>query len=219
MARILVLNPTSSVSVTAAVDRGLAPLRFPGGPEIICDTLAEGPAGIETQAHIESVVQPIARRIADDPADAFVLACFSDPGLFLARETVAKPVLGIGESAFFMAAGMARTFGIISILDRSIPRHLRYVQMLGLTDKLAGDRAANTGVAGLADGCNALDRLIAVGRALKDQDGAGALVLGCAGMTPYRTEIEAAVGIPVIDPTQAAVARAIGLIALGYGRI
>ncbi len=46
--RILVINPNSTVAVTEDIDRALAPLRFQGGPEIECLTLAEGPPGIET---------------------------------------------------------------------------------------------------------------------------------------------------------------------------
>jgi allantoin racemase len=39
-------------------------------------------------------------------------------------------------------------------------------------------------------------------------------VLGCAGMAQYRQQIAHAVGLPVVDPTQAAVAMAIGAVRL-----
>ena len=61
--RIVVINPNSSVSVTQAIHETLAPLRFDKGPAIDCLTLAEGPPGIETQDHIESVVDPICETI------------------------------------------------------------------------------------------------------------------------------------------------------------
>jgi len=41
------------------------------------------------------------------------------------------------------------------------------------------------------------------------------LILGCAGMARYRARLEAALGLPVIDPCQVAVATALGRIALG----
>ena len=47
--------------------------------------------------------------------------------------------------------------------------------------------------------------MIEVGRALKSEDGAQAVVMGCAGMARHRVPLEQALGIPVIDPTQAAV--------------
>jgi len=217
MARILVINPNSSTSVTASMDRGLDPLRASATDEIASVTLAEGPAGIETQADIEAVVLPLSRLIATESADAYVIACFSDPGLALARETVSKPVVGIAESSFLMALGLGYRFGIVSILEMSIPRHLRYVRQVGLADRLAGDRAIGFGVTELAGG-NVIERVVEVGRALRDQDGADVLILGCAGMGHWRAKAEEALGIPVVDPTQAAVARAIGLVALGYRR-
>ena len=51
--------------------------------------------------------------------------------------------------------------------------------------------------------------MIEVGRALKEQDGANAIVMGCAGMARHRKPLEDALGIPVIDPTQAAVTMAL----------
>ena len=58
------------------------PSIFADGPEIECRTLAEGPYGIETQEHVESVTLPLRRLVAEsNDADAFVIACYSDPGL------------------------------------------------------------------------------------------------------------------------------------------
>jgi Asp/Glu/hydantoin racemase len=215
MSRIVVLNPNSSRHVTEAMARGLDPLRHPGGPVLDCLTLAEGPPGIETQRHIEQVVLPLVDALRDQPADAYVIACFSDPGLALARETLAAPVVGIAESAMLMALGLGHRFGIVALSNRSIARHLRYVRSLGLSDRLAGDRPIDAGVTELS-GDEVLTRIVATGRALRDQDGANVLILGCAGMGHYRAAIERALGLPVIDPTQAAVARAITLLALGY---
>ncbi|HKD57676.1 MAG TPA: aspartate/glutamate racemase family protein, partial [Hyphomicrobiaceae bacterium] len=47
---------------------------------------------------------------------------------------------------------------------------------------------------------------------LRDKDAADVIVMGCAGMARHRQPLEAALGIPVIDPTQAAVAMAIGAV-------
>jgi len=40
--------------------------------------------------------------------------------------------------------------------------------------------------------------------------------MGCAGMARYRGRLQAALGIPVVEPTQAAVAMAIGRVRLGW---
>ena len=60
--RILVINPNSNEMVTEGLRQALVPLAFAEGPEIVCETLREGPAGIETQEHVESVTLPLRRR-------------------------------------------------------------------------------------------------------------------------------------------------------------
>jgi allantoin racemase len=54
--------------------------------------------------------------------------------------------------------------------------------------------------------------MVEVGRQLKEEDGAEAVVMGCAGMARHRRPLEDVLGIPVIDPTQAAVTMAIGAV-------
>jgi allantoin racemase len=41
--------------------------------------------------------------------------------------------------------------------------------------------------------------------------------MGCAGMARHRAPLEAALGVPVIDPVHAAVAMAIGTVQAGRG--
>ena len=53
--RILVINPNSNHLVTQGLENALKPLGFDGGPEIVCETLAEGPYGIESQADVDGV--------------------------------------------------------------------------------------------------------------------------------------------------------------------
>ncbi|MFM8802217.1 MAG: aspartate/glutamate racemase family protein [Tagaea sp.] len=216
--RILVVNPNSNVNVTRGIDAAVAPLRLPGGPEIECMTLKDGPPGIETQAHVESVVQPLARTVAarDNDCDAFVVACFSDPGLYAAREATKKPVLGIAECGMLTALTLGERFGIVAILPRSVPRHLRYVGARGLEARFAGDRPIGLTVAELSDDARTLARMIEVGRELRDKDGADVIVMGCAGMARYRDRLQAEIGVPVVEPTQAAAGMALARVRLGW---
>ena len=208
MTRILVVNPNSSAAVTEALDTAVEPLRAPVEGVIECVTLAEGPPGIETQADVDAASAHVTRAIEREIADAYVIACFSDPGLHAARERTDRPVFGIAESAILSALALGTRFGIVAILDRSIPRHLRYLDALGLRSRFAGDRAINIGVTDLADESRTLSRVIDVGRALRDHDGADVVILGCAGMARYRDAVEQALSLPVVDLTQAAVGQA-----------
>jgi Asp/Glu/hydantoin racemase len=216
--RILVINPNSTVAVTRAIDDAMEPLRIAGGPEIACLTLDEGPPGIESQTDADGVIMPLCRVIGEQEAAcaAFVIACFSDPGLFSAREATARPVLGIAECGILTALTLGHRFGVISILARSVPRHLRYIAAMGLSQRLAGDLPVGLGVTELGDARTALTRMIDVGRLLHDDHGADVLVMGCAGMARYRADLEETVRVPVVEPTQAAVAMAIGRIRLGW---
>jgi Asp/Glu/hydantoin racemase len=215
---VIVINPNSTVAVTAAMDEGLAPLRLAGGPTIECLTLAEGPPGIESQSDADSVIAPLCRtiRARDNDAAAFVVACFSDPGLYSARDTTRKPVLGIAECGILAALTLGQRFGIIAILATSVPRHLRYIGAMGLTGRLAGDLPIGLGVTELAQEGVTLKRMIETGVRLRDEQGADVLVMGCAGMARYRGRLQAALDIPVVEPTQAAVTMAIGRVRLGW---
>ena len=214
--RILVVNPNSTEAVTEAIDRAMEPLRLAGGPQIVAITLKEGPPGIESQSDADSVIMPLLRLIREEEreADAFVIACFSDPGLFAAREATRKPVLGIAECGILWALTLGHRFGVISILARSVPRHLRTIAAMGVRDRLAADLPIERGVAALADERATLERMIAVGRRLREEHGADVLVMGCAGMARYRAVLEEAVRLPVVEPTQAAVAMALGRLRL-----
>jgi len=216
--RIVVINPNSSVDVTDGIDAAMQPLRFSDGPSIDCLTLKDGPPGIETQRHVDSVVGPLCDLIEREGnnTDAFVIACFSDPGLHSARETTTRPVMGISESGITTALTLGEKFGIIAILPKGITRHKRYIRQMGLEGRLAGDRAIGVGVTGLSAEEEVESRMTAVGRKLIEEDGADTLIMGCAGMARYRHHLEDTLGVPVIDPSQAAVADAIAAVRLGY---
>jgi len=214
--RILVVDPNSNEIVTKGLADALAPIVFADGPQIECRTLAEGPYGIETQEHVESVTLPLRRLVAgSNEVDAFVIACYSDPGLHACREATSRPVFGINEAGVLTALARGERFGVIAIGQRSIARHRRYLRQIALLDRLAGERPLEMSVAETASGDKTLRRMVEVGNRLKDEDGAEAVVMGCAGMARHRAPLEEALGIPVIDPTQAAVAMALGTLQAG----
>ena len=215
--RILVINPNSNPAVTRLFSAELEPLRFADGPEIVCETLAEGPIGIESELHVAQVAEPLRRLVvARADADAYVIACYSDPGLHVCREATAKPVFGIQSCGIAMALSLGERYGVLALKTASIKRHLRYLRQLGLVERLAGERPLDLTVAESAEGEHTLDRLTEVGTALRDLDGADVLLLGCAGMARHRAPLEARLGIPVIDPVQAGVAMAVSILCMRH---
>jgi Asp/Glu/hydantoin racemase len=216
---IYVINPNSNKSVTAGIDAAVAPLRSADGPAIACVTLLEGPPGIQSQRDVDGIVGPLLKQAAslESEAAAFVVACFSDPGMHALREQSARPVLGIAECGVLTALTLGQRFGVIAILPTSVPRHLRYFGAMGVLDRFAADLSIGLGVSELSDEQRTLERMIDVGRTLRDAHGADVLVMGCAGMARFRETLERELGIPVVEPTQAAVTMAVGRVRLGWG--
>jgi len=209
---IVVINPNSNEAVTSALDDALQAFRFPGGPGIECLTLAEGPFGIESQLDSDQVVVPLVRLVERRPdASAFVIACYSDPGIDACRSVASVPVFGIQESGLLAAMARGDRVGIIAIAEPSVARHRRYMRRMGVMNRVVAERPLNMTVDETARGNRTLDRLTEVGRQLLG-DGADVVVLGCAGMARHRQPLEQALGIPIIDPTQAAVAMALGAV-------
>jgi len=216
--RILVINPNSTEVVTRGIDEAVEPLRMAGGPAIDCVTLKEGPPGIETQQQVDAVVSPMLNLVLSKEKQyaAFVVACYSDPGLYALREATRKPVLGIAECAILTALTLGPKFGVIAILKQSIPRHLRYVGAMGVSGRLAAELPVGLPVVELSNEDKTFGRMVEVGKALRDRHAADVVIMGCAGMARYRKALQDELGVPVVEPTQAAVAMAIGRVRLNW---
>ncbi len=175
-------------------------------------TLQGGPPAIYTWRDWHRVVDPLCRLVERTSADAYIVACASDPGIEAVRSVTTRPVFGVFRSA--VAAAVARTerFGVIAIVDASKARHLAALRAMGLEDRLAAEVALNVEMAVLLEADAARTRLIAAAQSLVAA-GAGAVVLRCTGMAHHRAAIEDACGVAVIEPCQAAAVQA--LLAVG----
>ncbi len=210
MSRILVINPNCSEACSAGIDAAIAPFRLAGGPVLEVATLREGPPAVYTWRDWHAVVEPLCRLIERESADAFVVACASDPGIEAARAATGKPVLGVFRSAVAAAVARAERFGVIAIVDASKGRHMAALRAMGLERRLAAEIALNVSMETLLDPDAARTRLIAAGQQAV-QAGAETVILGCTGMAHHRHAIEQAIGVPVIEPCQAAAALALTL--------
>ena len=183
---IVVINPNSNELVTDGIRDALKEFNLPKSPAIECVTLKEGPFGIESQLDSDSVIIPLVNLVQSrTDAGAFVIACYSDPGLHACRSITKKPVFGIQESGVLSALARADRFGVIAISDASIQRHWRVMARMQVLDRLAGELPLNMSVDESARGTKTLEKLVNVGGLLKKQ-GADVLVLGCAGMATHR---------------------------------
>lgn len=215
---IHVINPNTTLSMTQAI--GEAARRIAGpGTRITASNPDSGPVSIE--GHFDEAISAVgvAQEVMKgekNGADAYVIACFGDPGLLAARELTRAPVIGIAEAAFHMATLLSTRFSIVTTLGRTciIAEHL--LQSYGFVQHCRRVRAAEIPVLALEqDADAAVVRIIEECRRAKAEDGIGAIVLGCGGMAEMREHIAREVGLPVIEGVTAAVKLAEALVGLG----
>ena len=105
--RILVINPNSNTVVTAGLAEALKPLMFADGPQIVCETLAEGPFGIESQKDVEEVTMPLRRMVEQDNAAARSI------------DLIGKSVIYAGYQSLYLQSPRGRAAKRASGLPRS----------------------------------------------------------------------------------------------------
>jgi allantoin racemase len=219
--RILLINPNTSRAMTEKIADAA---REVAGPDVLIEAVcpAEGAAAIESHtdeiAAAAAVVELItADRAGSDPADAYVIACFGDPGLDAARESVEAPVVGIAEAAMHLAAVSGRHFGVVTTLSRTLGRAHDLVSRYGMERACVSLAATGIPVLDLEDTGSPAVETIASFSAEAAAGGADVIVLGCAGMADLCTELTARVGVPVVDGVAAAVGMASGMVRMGLG--
>jgi allantoin racemase len=208
---ILVLNPNNLAATTDAIRRATAAFTKQLPVRITCVTSIKGPSGIQTQLDADRSIEPLLELAAEHQAQAsaYVVACFSDPGLHALRTIAKVPVVGIGECAMLTAMTLGQRIGVIAIADTSVSRHLRYFAGMGISSRVINERSIGMRVADLASREKTRDGMIATAKRLRE-DGADVIVMGCAGMADLRADVESEVGLAVVEPTQAAVGFVVG---------
>ncbi|RFA06732.1 hydantoin racemase [Subtercola boreus] len=226
--RIAVVNPNTTRTMTDTV---LASAGAAARPDttLVGITPTSGTPSIES--HVDEVWGALSvlteiRQLESgaERVDAYVVACFGDTGVAAARELADVPVVGMTEAALMTAALLASRFSIITMPRRTRDQSDRVVRSLGLGHRCVV-RAIDEPVTGIANGSlHLLDDFAAEGRRAVEQDDAGAIVLGCAGLADLVDPLGTLLGVPVVEGVAAAVTMAEGLVAqrlvrAGAGRV
>ncbi|MFN4098238.1 MAG: aspartate/glutamate racemase family protein [Pararhodobacter sp.] len=217
--KIFVVNPNSTASMTETIRLSALRVAAPG-TQIIAATIAGAPASIEGYADEARSVPGMLDAIRQAEAQgalATVLACFDDPGLSAAREVASGPVIGICQAGIQVAVTIAARFSIVTTLPRSVPIIEDLVDAYGATRQCRKVRSVNLPVLALEeDPANAFARLRTEIRRAINEDGAEAVLLGCAGMAEMCHALQEETGVPVIDGVSAAVKLAEALVGGGF---
>ena len=216
--RIAIINPNATRSMTETIALAARQAAAPT-TAIMAYQNDDGPASIEGHVDGALAVPGLLRAIAaaeDDGASAHVIACFDDTGLDAARSLTDAPVIGIGEAAAHMASLVSRRFAVITTLSCSVPILADNLARNGLAALCCGVRASELPVLALEADPAAAGRRISeeIARAIAE-DGAEAIVLGCAGMADFAAELAERHGLPVIEGVAAAIKLAEAAVSLG----
>lgn len=211
--RILVVNPNTTQSMTdkaAEAARSVAA----AGTKIVAATARMGPPSIEGHYDGALALPGLLSEIAGaESIDAAVIACFDDTGLDAARSLARFPVLGLCESALVTAGFLAQRFTVVTTLERSRVLLEDLTRRYGFGGRVRV-RAADIPVLELEDPASgALGKLRRQIELSLAEDGAEAIVLGCAGMADLAHALKQEYGVPVVDGVSAAVKQAEALVA------
>ncbi|WP_029115788.1 aspartate/glutamate racemase family protein [Mycobacterium sp. URHB0044] len=217
--RLLLINPNTTASMTAAIKASAAAVAG-SGTVVEATNPTVGPASIENDDDerrcvpglLDQVRTALARPQHERP-NAYVVACFGDPGLDEVRDLVDVPVLGIAQAAMHAAALAAGSFSVVTSMSATVPRGWELAkahtpsQCLGVyacdIPVLSIDSDPST-IGPIGDRCEAA----------LTSDGSKAIVLGCAAMAKFAVPLTRRLGVPVIDGVVAATLLAEALVRL-----
>jgi len=217
--RILLINPNSTQSMTEQAERSARSVAL-DTTVIEAVNPTDTPRSIEGHADEAMAVPSMLNTIRDGEArgfDAYVIACFDDPGLNAAREVAGGPVFGICQAAVQVAMTIAKRFSIVTTLPRSVPIIEDLVQEYGAGHHCRRVRSIDMPVLALEEDLSHTEEMLVleIERA-KAEDHAEAIILGCAGMSELCERLEQRCGLPVIDGVSAAVKLAEAFVSGGY---
>lgn len=215
--KLVVINGNSTPAVSQGIHLAAKAVAL---PDTHIETLTPEKAPSTVQGYWDGELSAVAvcKEIArhEATADAFILACFSDPGLYAARELSFKPVIGIAESAMITAIQLGSQFGILTPLRKLRPIISDLVNKYGFQSRCAGIQTVEMSVAQAAHQSDStLQAFLAAGQKLIDDDHAEVIILGGAVLAGLEVKMSAALGVPVLDPVKCSVAQAQAIVNLG----
>lgn len=217
--RILVINPNSSETVTAAIMEAARRVAA-AGTSLIGVTTKGGTRNIDSAfgdylsgaAMIRTCLEAV---ILHTP-DAVVLAGFGRVGLDALKEALTVPVVSIAEASMALACLLGHRFTTLTMLQQFIPYQQDLVRVFGFEAKCASVRAININVEEcVTDRERTLAQLTEEIQKAVSADRAEVVILACAGLCGYDAELTRLAGVPVLDPVAVGVKVAESLVGLG----
>jgi len=181
----------------------------------------QGPSSIESVYEEYLSVPETVKKVVqaeDEGFDGIIVGCYGDPGIDAMREMVTIPVVGPGETSMLVGAMLGHRFSIITVLDTVVPPLEKLARIVGVERKLASVRAADIPVLELKKDIQATKkRMMAESEKAMTEDRADVIILGCMSMAfmGVSDEMQADLGIPVVNPAIVSLKVLEGLITAG----
>ena len=180
---------------------------------------------VATYSDVELMIPGILQRIVKGEKEgcrAAIVGCFGDPGLAAAREMVAIPVLGPGETAFAVASTLGDKILVLEPENEFVYPTEKMIAAYGYKDKVVGvhhlDLPLEACISGLT---NETEESKELSRRIADdvcarvaESGAHVIILGCIGLAGFLDIVSSALkergfNIPIVEP---------GIVAMRYAR-
>jgi len=180
---------------------------------------------VATYSDVELMIPGILERLVKAEKEGYraaIIGCFGDPGLAAAREMVAIPVLGPGETAFAVAATLGDKIMVLEPENEFVYPTEKLIAAYGYKDKVVGvhhlDLPLEACISGLAGGT---EEARETSKRLADEvctrvvhSGAHVIILGCIGLAGFMDIVSSALkergfNIPIVEP---------GILAMRYAK-
>ena len=216
--KIKIINPNTSWNMTREVEE-IAKRVAAEGTEVYAVSPPTGPESVESLYDevlaVPGVISEIIKGDREEHADAFIIACFGDPGLEAAREVTDKPVIGIAQAAITMARLMAPNFSILYVLEKSQKIIENVLTLNHAQDECCSIRSIGLGVLESENKAKLQEALYDKAKICVEQDGAECILLGCAGYVGFAEVLEERLGVLVLDGVVPAVKLCEAAVAMG----
>ena len=214
--KIMYLNPVAEDPIVDQIFADMARDHKLPGTEVHITALPRehyGFSHIEFRTYEALVIRGIMRAVrtaAEEGFDALAIGCFYDTAMHDAREISGDMIITAPcNSSCEIAASLSNRFGIIIGRRKWLNQMKRNVVEYGHAERLAGFYDVGLGVDDFQkDHAETNRRLLAAGRKAVEEGGAESLILGCTMEIGFYKELERELGVPVIDPSIAALKRA-----------
>jgi Asp/Glu/hydantoin racemase len=161
------------------------------------------PFNLDHKALIIAEVAEMVERAARSAPDAIVVYGGLDPGVLIARERVAVPVIAVGQAGYAVAAQLGLRLGVLVYEQATIEPIWRLARTYHAEHVVANIRTIGVPLPELYPRRpDVRRRIVEVARECIEQDGATAIFAQGMSMVPSAMsarELEQAVGVPALD--------------------